>query len=59
MGFTVLPDTLSGGSSLLSTSFTKSQDRGINWVIYSLPEMFNHYVINVYMNEEINALGQK
>ena len=56
MGFTALPDTLSGGSSLLSTSFTKSQDRETNWVFYSLPEMFNHCVINEYMGEE-NALG--
>ena len=60
MGFTALPDTLTGGNWEFSpTSFTKSQDRKINWVIYSLPEMFNHYSINLYMNEEINAFGLK
>ena len=49
MGFTALPDTLLGGNWEFSpTSFTKSQGREINWVIYSLPEMFNHCVINVY-----------
>ena len=57
MGFTAHPDTLTGGNWEFSpTSFTKSQGREINWVIYSLPEMFNHCVINEYMGE-INALG--